>query len=97
MIDKKKMQTAFEAFMANPSWKRYYEGAPSDACKRYIKFTWYRSKFDEPKDPKEFIKLRDEHWDALSVEDWQYIMDNIGNSPFRKVCKEKIAKLLSEK
>ena len=92
-MDKKKEKMAFEEYMKNPSWEKYYNGAPSEECKEYIRFGWYRSKFGEPTDPDEYKKLRDSVWEKLSVEDWEYIMDHVGNSPFRKVCKEQIAKL----
>lgn len=92
-MDKKKVKEAFDEYMKNPSWEKYYESAPSEECKEYIRFGWYRSKFGEPKDVDEYIKLRDTVWDKLSVEDWEYIMEHVGNSPFRKVCKERIARL----
>ena len=97
MIDKKKEKIAFDAFMKNPSWERYYKNAPSEECREYIRFVWYGSKFDEPKDPDEYKKLRDSVWGKLSVEDWEYIMDHVGNSPFRKICKENIDRLKRER
>ena len=92
-VDDKKVEEAFVEYMENPAWKRYYENAPTDECRQYIKFNWYRSKFGEPKDVEEFKRLRNDYWSKLSVEDWEYIMENVGNSPFRAVCKEHISRL----
>ena len=92
-IDKKKMESAFQLYMKNPSWRDYYNNAPSEDCKNYIRFGWYRSQYGEPKDPEEFKKLRDLYWNKLSIKDWEYIRDHAGNSPFRKVCSDKIREL----
>ena len=95
-IDKEKLKIAFDEYMENPAWAEYYNNAPSDNCKRYIRFNWFRSKYGEPEDIEEFKKLRDSYWDKLSIEDCEYIREHVGNNPFRKVCSDKIKELKSK-
>lgn len=92
-IDKEKMRAALDEYMKNPAWAEYYKNAPSDACKKYIRFTWYRSKYDEPEDVEEFKRIRDGYWKELGVKDWEYLRDTHPGSPFVKLCNQKIKEL----
>jgi len=92
-IDSEKWEAAFKSFTENPGWAAYYNNAPSDECKDYIKFTFYSSEYNEPKDRDERKQLRDFFYSKLGVKDWKYIMDHAGNSPLRAVCQAYIDKL----
>ena len=94
-FDKEKMQKAFEAFMKNPAHKRIYENAPSEACKDYYKSEYYYSKYFDPnsEDVEEFVEMVKEPEKRLSVEDWEYIKDHVGNSPMVGYINKKIKEL----
>ncbi len=91
--DQEAMIQAMALFMKNPAWKTHYEDAPTEACKDYIRFIWYSSRYDEPEDVEEFKKLRDAYWSKLGVEDWEYLKKTHPGSPFTKLCNERIAEL----
>ena len=92
-IEKEKWDSAFDEYMKNPSWENYYSNAPSEECKKYIRFNWFHSKYGEPEDVEEYKKMREQFWEKLSIEDWKYIKEHVGNSPFRKICSQKIKEL----
>ncbi len=98
-MDQEKERKSFEAFMKNPSWKRIYEGAPSTECKDYYRYSFYFSKYYDPdaEDASEFDKLQEYYYDKLSIQDWEYIKKNSGNSPFVGYCNERIAALKNER
>lgn len=97
-FDKEKMEKAFQAFMKNPAHKKIYENAPSKECKMYYKSEYYYSKYYDPdaKDAEEFIEMIKEPEKDLAVKDWEYIRDNVGNSPFRQVCNQRIKELANK-
>lgn len=94
-MDKEKEKKSFEAFMKNPSWKRIYDGAPSDACKEYYRYVFYSSKYYDPdaEDASEFDEMQEHYYGKLAIPDWEYIKKNAGNSPFVRYCDERIAAL----
>ena len=98
-MDKKKEKASFESFMRNPSWKKIYEGSPSEECKDYWRYTFYNSKYYDPdaEDAGDFDDMRDFYYDRLSVEDWEYIKKFSGNSPFVGYIDQRIKKLKGKK
>ena len=94
-LDEKKMEKAFEAFMKNPAWKREYDNAPSEECKEYLRNSYYYSKYYDPDagDADELMETIRKQEKKLSVDDWKYLRDRGGNSPFAGYCDEMIAAL----
>ena len=43
MIDVKDVNTILQEWLNNPSWKEYYDEAPSDRCKSFIALEFYYS------------------------------------------------------
>ena len=92
--EKKDFEKAFETYMAKPGWRKEYEGAPSQECKDYLKFTYYDCMFYDPsKDNDRLQELKEEYEGKLSSTDWQYLKSQAGNSPFGGYCNKKIAEL----
>lgn len=94
-IDKEKMEKAFQAFMKNPAYKKIYDNAPSEECKKYYRYEYYYSKYYDPEaeDADEFVEMIKEPEKDLSVEDWEYIKSKAGHNPFRAYCDQKIKEL----
>ncbi len=94
-IDEKKMEAAFQAYMKNPGWKAEYDKAPTEACKEHYRYKFYYSKYYSPdtEDANEFIEMLREQEKKLSIEDWEYLRDSCGNSPYKKVCNDRIKEL----
>ena len=65
----------FDVFMQNAYWKDFYEGAPSDALKAYIKDDFNNNPFvcSNPR-PDPALK------EALTKDDVQYLLDNAEGS-----------------
>ena len=93
--DQEKWSKSLEKYLKNPSWKERYENAPSKECKDYWAYTFYYSAYFDPnaEDASDFEELKNYYYDRLSVEDWKYIRDNIGNSPFVVYINQRIKEL----
>ncbi len=51
----------FDSFMKNPFWKKYYEDAPSEACKQYIALQFFNSyRVSNGEKPVSFAEERNE-------------------------------------
>ena len=96
MVDERKITESVESFLENPYWKKYYEDAPSDACRRYIALEFYYSDSDDAVDAYEEVAEEMDDLEArLSLADWQHLLKYCGNNPRRAVIAERI-KALSE-
>lgn len=85
MLDEKKIDRALKEFFKNEYWKKYYDNAPSENCKRYIVLGFSRSLYDYP-DFEERKKVGDE----LELSDWKYLYENEGNHQMKHHLKKKI-------
>ena len=74
--------------MKNDYWKEYYEKAPSDNCKKYIRLGFMAELYLNK--PDDFKRQRRELEEGLDVTDWEYLYKYAGNNPFRIFCKNKI-------
>ena len=63
----------FNQFMENPHWKKYYDDAPSEALKAYIRDSFNNNPF-VCSHPAPDPKLKE----ALTKEDVKYLYDNAG-------------------
>lgn len=93
MINEGKVEEAVEVFLKNNYWRGYYEGAPSDKCKRYIALEFYWSYDENATDYKE---EGDAMLQELTLTDWEYLYKYSGNNPWRTQCKKRIVELKGE-
>lgn len=90
----KEIEKAVESFCENPFWKRYYESAPSENCKRYIALQFYNSeRVLSGKNAESLTDERNELEEKFGVEDWKHLAKHAGNNPFRGKCLKKIREL----
>jgi len=83
---------ALETFLKNEAWRRYYEQAPSDACRKAIKGQFVRSlyKLYGAEYRKEALEA------GLSLEDWLWLYKWCGNNPEKGNIAGKIRELGGE-
>ena len=91
-FDKEKMREAMELYLQNDGWKEMYENAPSDVCKKFFRMTFYKSMHGEPSGER-YAEVKEKVYASLGIADWEYLKNCFGNSPFRKVCSDKIKEL----
>ena len=75
-------------FMENPSEREYYDDAPSDECREFIKHEWIYDIYDGfPIDA--YNEEREGIADRMSVADLVYVMSNTPVSPYRMYLEKK--------
>ena len=87
-----KTEKALKTFLKNEHWKEYYETAPSDECREYIKREFVGSLYGNAGEESDRKALEP----TLSADDWRHLMKYAGNNPFRPYCRKKIAELESK-
>lgn len=87
MINKQAVRENLDERLQNPTWKKHYDGAPSQKCREYIALDFYAS---ETEDEEAFDAL-DAKLRELSREDVQYLYEQAYGPE-----KAKFAKLLEE-
>lgn len=88
MIDPNAVRENLDEWLQNPSWADVYNGAPSEACRKYISMMFYAS---ETEDEEAFEKL-DELESGLLIDDLKYMMANSAGPEKARLAK-KIAAL----
>ena len=88
-----KTEKALEQFLKNDYWKEYYDTAPSDECREYIKREFVGSIYPDAGEEGNARALEP----TLSADDWRHLLKYAGNNMFRPYCKKKIAELESKK
>ena len=88
-IDKARIRRAFHLYMKNPYWRAYYETAPSELCREYIRL-------DFASDDPEINAARLAMHEKLGLEDWKHLRKYAGNNPFHGRCTQMIQKLEAE-
>ena len=83
------IEEMFELYYSNPTWKRYYDLAPSDAYRRFIRLEWSLWDAGEAyaQTAKEMNEIRDREF---TKEDWLYELKHCGHPQARYRLKEKI-------
>ena len=81
-----RIQAVLDLYLENPFWKEYYEKAPSDTCREYIKLEFYNSQYEE----KELINSKYEVEERLTLTDWKHLLHYCGNNRRREVIKRKM-------
>ena len=87
-MDYKKVEKSVKVFTKNKYWKRVYEEAPSDNCRKRIALSFYYSHTLDESEEYEAEEQRVE--DSLSKEDWRYLYEHEGNNPWKAYCKKKM-------
>lgn len=70
------MGKGFDVFMKNPYWECYYNNAPSEVLKKYIKIEFENNPFVVDQIDPDYAKKRKALSDLFSNEDWQYLIDH---------------------
>lgn len=84
-----KTETALKKFMENDYWKEYYESAPSEECREYIKREFVGSLYPDAGEEADTKALEP----TLKADDWRHLLKYAGNNPFRPYCRKKIREL----
>ena len=90
MADQEKLNAAVELFTKNPFYKEKLDGAPSKECREYIALGFYWSAFIDADDYQADKKRLE---DAMTVEDWEYLLKYTGNDPMHAFITNKIKAL----
>ena len=84
------IRNSLELFLKNPFWREYYEKAPSEACRKYIKLDFVYSTYFGPENINELSEACEKEF---TLKDWEYLCRYAGNNPFRGKCRAKIREL----
>ncbi len=99
MYTKEMMDAAVQVFLCNDAWRKYYETAPSDACRDRIAFGFCHSinnYQDYFKDLREFKWEEAKLESRLDLEDWKHLLKWSGHNPLRTMYRNKVLKLQAE-
>ena len=90
----KKVDAAVEFFVRNPFWRKFYENAPSEPCRRRVALDFYFSTFwDDAHEDEAFFREMEKTEAELGLEDWKYLLKYQGNNPGRVKIRKKIEEL----
>lgn len=87
-------EEAWKRFLANPYWKKYYDEAPSEECKEYIKWIFICS--DVAELPEEYDKQLKSAEENLYYSDLEYLIEHEENAMARSYFKKKLAKKIRD-
>ena len=73
------MSEALKEWLENPTWKKYYEEAPSDQCRKYIALEFRYSDTED----EEIAEEMDALLETLRAEDLRHLAAYAGNNPER--------------
>ena len=90
---KSSIEIAAATFMRNPYWRRYYETAPSEACREYISMQFCYSIYIEYLSDQEIHQRICELEDGFSLADWKHLYNHTGNNPEKYRIKKRIQEL----
>ena len=87
---------AAKLFLRNPTWKRYYDDAPSEYSKRYDLLHFFWSETDVEEKIKEAIKQANELEKHFTIADCRHELRYCGNNPKVVYWRERIKELSRE-
>ena len=90
MYTKKMIDDAIEKSSKNPYWKKVYETAPSDTCRKRIALDYCYSIYGDGYDDD---AERDRLEAQLDLADWKHLLKYSGVNPWRGKCRKKIKEL----
>ena len=76
-------------WLENPSWREYYETAPSERCRTLIALEFWYSGY-ESEDALRQIEAIEE---TLDIADWEHLFRWCGNNPRKKAIHDRIRRL----
>ena len=79
-------------WLENPSWREYYEKAPSEKCREVIALEFVYSELET----EEILEELEAAEKELGLEDWQYLYKCAGTSPEKKRIHDRIVELGGE-
>lgn len=79
-------------WLRNPSWREYYEEAPSDRCRELITLEFMYSD-DAYDDDQEILREMRRVEETLGLADWQHLYRYCGNNPRKKRIHDRIVEL----
>ena len=86
MIDRNKVEENLKNWLGNPSWREYYETAPSEKCREFIEMELYYSECGEEEAGEEMDRIEAE----LKIPDLRHLMNYAGNNPRKGYLARKI-------
>ena len=84
--------SGFEKFMQNPYWKEYYESAPTEKLKSYIRYIFEDSACEDENNDQygeKAIEIRE----TFDENEWQWLIDHTVNNMARSFYKKKFEQL----
>ena len=81
-------------WLKNPSWRKYYETAPSDKCRELIVLEFMYS--DDEGETEEILWEMNRVEAELKLADWQHLFRYCGNNPRKKKIHDRIVELGGE-
>ena len=79
-IPEARLKENLESWLENPSWREYYETAPSETCRTVISLEFWESEYETGAADDVIRSLED----SLSAEDWNHLYKYCGNNPRKK-------------
>lgn len=73
------MEKRFDLYMQNPFWKEYYEKAPTDILKEFIRLQFDNSPFVKGAQDDNFVLMKKKMMNCFTNIEWQYLRDNTLN------------------
>ena len=71
------MSEALKEWLENPTWRKYYEEAPSEKCREYIALEFQYSDTED----EEIAEEMDALLETLKAEDLRHLAAYAGNNP----------------
>jgi len=91
----------FEKYMENPHWKKEYEEAPSDLCKKYLRegyiasgLAWF--KVGDAIQHKNAWKRAETYRKQFDKDDWEYIINHAGTGIAKAELTKQMKKALGD-
>ena len=88
MVNPRAVRENLNEWLQNPTWKEYYDEAPSQLCREYISLDFYASETED----EEAFKKMDRIIQDLRKEDLQYLYAN-AEGPEKKQYAELIKRM----
>ena len=91
---KTEKERILEKWLENPSWREYYEEAPSDRCRELIALEFmYSEDGYSDEETEEILREIRRTEETLGLADWKHLFRYCGNNPRKKTIHDRIAEL----
>ena len=87
------MKYTFDDYMKSEFWRKYYDDAPSQQLKDYIRAEFERSGSFDPKEKAELNKISCDKESKLTRADYDYLIKREPSKQMKAVYRERQAKL----